>query len=188
MKKTLITLVCLIASVAIADAAQKFIYRTADGAILQSTPAATVGQGDAILGSRVWSVTADGVSLGETDLLTKQVVSVDEDGNTVTNAAQCANVSELESYSTLWPITEEQRQASKSLELKEIENSFVLYYQSLGFQDKPGFDEIDVVLNSMTNELQAVKLALAGLSIDAKGKRINTLWWDDCAWHPEIVE
>lgn len=83
------------------------------------------------------------------------------------------------------------RQQAKSLKLKQAENAFLLYCESLfGDKTKRGFTELNAVVEqlSLTNPEQAIPLAVKLLAIDAEAKREGGLvWWDDCAWHEEIV-
>lgn len=88
--------------------------------------------------------------------------------------------------------SEAQRQAAKSVNLKTAENNFYVLCQTLGFpaSAKPGFDELNVVLEQMqiTMPQEAVVLSVKLLAVDAAAKREGGLrWWDDCIWHPEIV-
>lgn len=194
-KKTLVMLgVGLLASSVMA--ADKFIYERDSGNIISSTPNETTFGESRIYGSRVWSVVTNWTpALGESDDLYYNVVVTNEDVSmegvvsqiVTTNRLMRGNISELSDYTRLYPLTEDERQAAKDVGLKTLENQFIMYYGSLGFNEKPGFDEITALLQTWTNELAAAKEAIVGLSIDAAAKRYNALWWDDCAWHPEIV-
>ena len=88
-------------------------------------------------------------------------------------------------------IDEQNRQASKSLELKKAENNFLLVCEQItGSKNKLGFDELEAIIgNLMTSSPElAVPLTLKLLTIDATGKRAGgLLWWDDIVWHEEIV-
>lgn len=196
MKKSLIAIsLGLISFTALAG--DKFIYTPADGKILTDTPAPTVGKNNKILGSRIWNIVDDSPALGTSDDLWNYSVVTNEypdiDGGesvyeVVTNRIIKSNISELESYTKLYPQSEDERQAAKDVGLKTLENQFILYYGSLGFDEKPGFEEITAMLQTWTNELDAAKQAIIGLSIDAAAKRYNALWWDDCSWHQEMAE
>lgn len=86
---------------------------------------------------------------------------------------------------------EDARQAAKPLVLKTCENSFLgLCDQLTGTNThvKIGFDVIKMIIAELPLEYQ-VSASIQLLATDAELKREGgNLWWDDCVWHPEIVE
>jgi hypothetical protein len=53
---------------------------------------------------------------------------------------------------------------------------------------KLGFETLEVIINSMTNEQQKIVVTLQLLATDSQAKREGgNLWWDDCVWHPELL-
>lgn len=97
--------------------------------------------------------------------------------------------SERDAYDVAQAEAEESaRQTAKNATLKGIENEFITLCLQLGFEDKAGFDELESVLESLSDRDQARDISLKLLSIDAAGKRYSATWWDDCVWHPELVQ
>jgi hypothetical protein len=86
----------------------------------------------------------------------------------------------------------EARQEAKPLALKTAENNFLLICDALTGSTshaKLTFAQLAQAGESITDTTQRVSLTLQLLSIDAEAKREGGLaWWDDCEWHPEIVE
>jgi hypothetical protein len=81
------------------------------------------------------------------------------------------------------------RQSAKPLVLKKAENTFLALCDQLTgvtTHAKLGFDLIKEILENLPAEMQ-IGASLQLLAIDAELKREGgNLWWDDCAWHPEI--
>ena len=84
------------------------------------------------------------------------------------------------------------RQSAKSLELKATENSYLMVCQQLsGSRTKLGFADLEARITALmaTDKDTAVALTLKLLTLDASGKREGgNKWWDDIAWHQEIVQ
>lgn len=56
---------------------------------------------------------------------------------------------------------------------------------------KLSFDQINAIIEPLmvSDANTAIVLGMRLLSIDAEAKREGGLkWWDDCEYHPEIVE
>jgi hypothetical protein len=86
---------------------------------------------------------------------------------------------------------EAQRQLDKPLQLKIYENQYLGICQQLGGVGKLGFDELQARITSLMAQDKdtAVMLTLQLLTLDAAGKREGGLkWWDDIAYHAEIVK
>jgi hypothetical protein len=86
---------------------------------------------------------------------------------------------------------EVQRQLDKSLQLKIYENQYLGICQQLGGVGKLGFDELQARITALMAQDKdtAVMLTLQLLTLDAAGKREGGLkWWDDIAYHAEIVK
>ena len=83
------------------------------------------------------------------------------------------------------------RQMAKPLKLKIAENKFLAMCDQLTgttSHTKLGFDELQLVLDQITDPNIKVMAALNLLAIDAEAKREGGLkWWDDCSWHQEII-
>lgn len=198
MRKTIIALIVgAVLTCVYAAFADKFIYTPGDGAIICDTPSATIAGNGKILGAKVWPVSNGSPALGESDDLWTYVdeeqEAVDAEGNvttaTVTNKYIRKNVSEMTSFTKLYPLSEDERQAAKSLTLREVEQNFMNLCAQLGSQEKLGFSEISAILDDMEDRNAAIVLSLKLLAIDAEGKREGGLnWWDDCAVHPELAE
>ena len=79
------------------------------------------------------------------------------------------------------------RQAAKPEKLKAAENNFFALCSLLGLSGKPGFGEIQAVLDGMEDQDQAAALAIRLLGIDAECKREGGLqWWDGAIYHSEV--
>ena len=77
-------------------------------------------------------------------------------------------------------------QATKSDELKAVENRFFALSATLGLSGRPTFTEISAALETLqiTSPDAAVVASLQLLSIDAEAKREGGLdWWDSAAVH-----
>lgn len=179
MRNILIAICLLATSVAMAD--NKFIYDVPSGNITEETPMATAGSGSAILGARVWYINNGTPALG----LTPNLYWTNTEDPTNPMVMRYNNVSELASWTNLWPITEDQRQALKDPDQKQLENNFQVLWQYLGFPEKPGFGGIWYMLSDWTNQNQAVQFEMFGLGLDSNLRLYDPSWWDDCAWHPE---
>jgi hypothetical protein len=87
---------------------------------------------------------------------------------------------------------ESERQMAKPLKLKIVENKFLYMCDQLTGSTshaKLGFDELQAILDQITDPNVKVMAALNLLAIDSEAKREGGLkWWDDCVWHAEIVE
>jgi hypothetical protein len=86
---------------------------------------------------------------------------------------------------------EVQRQLDKPLQLKIYENQYLGICQQLGGVGKLGFDELQAKITALMAQDKdtAVMLTLQLLTLDAAGKREGGLkWWDDIAYHAEIVK
>lgn len=86
---------------------------------------------------------------------------------------------------------ETSRQSSKPDALKHIENEFLTVCEQLtGSKERLGFDRLEQIITGLmaTSPEQATAISLKLLTIDAAGKREGGLkWWDDLAWHGEVV-
>jgi len=104
-----------------------------------------------------------------------------EDGTEMTEAEKAAVDAAAEAA----------RQAAKPLVLKMSENSFLgLCDQLTGTNThvKIGFNMIKMIIAELPLEYQ-VSASIQLLATDAELKREGgNLWWDDCVWHPEIME
>jgi len=84
------------------------------------------------------------------------------------------------------------RQAGKSLEQKTAENSFLSMCDTLtGTTNhvKVGFNELNSMVQSITNQTQVITVALQLLAINSECQRTGGLaWWNDVSWHPELVQ
>jgi hypothetical protein len=83
------------------------------------------------------------------------------------------------------------RQLDKPLQLKIYENQYLGICQQLGGTGKLGFDELQAKITALLSQDKdtAVMLTLQLLTLDAAGKREGGLkWWDDIAYHAEIVK
>ncbi len=83
------------------------------------------------------------------------------------------------------------RQLEKPLQLKIYENQYLGICQQLGGTGKLGFDELQAKITALMAQDKdtAVMLTLQLLTLDAAGKREGGLkWWDDIAYHAEIVK
>jgi hypothetical protein len=93
---------------------------------------------------------------------------------------------------TAFAAREQSRQAAKPLALKKVENDFLKVCQQLTGKLEPlGFDALQAIIEGLmaTDPNTAVALSLKLLTIDAAGKREGGLkWFDDVAWHTEIVK
>jgi hypothetical protein len=83
------------------------------------------------------------------------------------------------------------RQAAKSAELKAAENRFFALCAAVGLSGKPGFDALNAAILALkeSDPDTARDAAIELLAIDAECKREGGLsWWDDAAYHAEIVQ
>ena len=84
------------------------------------------------------------------------------------------------------------RQESKPIVLKTVENNFLLICDAVTgttTHTKLGFAELQQIGSLITDPVAKTELTLNLLSIDAQAKTEGGMeWWNDCEWHPEIVE
>jgi hypothetical protein len=53
---------------------------------------------------------------------------------------------------------------------------------------KLGFDTLNIIIEQIADPNVKAMAAIQLLAIDAEAKREGgNLWWDDCAWHPEVA-
>jgi hypothetical protein len=87
---------------------------------------------------------------------------------------------------------EKARQEAKALVLKTVENNFLLICDSVTgttTHTKLGFAELQQIGSQITDPVAKTELTLTLLSIDAQAKTEGGMeWWEDCIWHPEIVD
>jgi len=85
---------------------------------------------------------------------------------------------------------ESARQAAKPLALKTAENAFLSMCDQISggtSHIKLGFAALEQLILQLPSE-QQILVSVRLLAIDAELKREGgNLWWDDCAWHPELV-
>jgi hypothetical protein len=83
-----------------------------------------------------------------------------------------------------------ERQFNKSIELKTVENKFLLLCEQLcGSKTKLGFDILENKITELlaTDPNTAIMLSVRLLSLDAEGKREGGLvWWNDIHWHNDL--
>jgi hypothetical protein len=88
-------------------------------------------------------------------------------------------------------VAEIKRQAAKSTDYKRAENAYLTICDQLTLSNthtKLGFPELTAIITAMPAE-QSILFTIPLLTLDAQLKREGgNKWWDDCVWHPEIVE
>ena len=130
------------------------------------------------------SVAIDGTTMGGIDWTVIQVAKFTND-----IPIDFTSVTQVDIVRVL-PQTIDEHQAAKSIEIKYCENTFMLICQQLtGTNIKCSFSDLKFILDDMseTNFAQCAVISLNLLSIDAELKREEgLLWWDDCAWHPDL--
>ena len=101
------------------------------------------------------------------------------------------NTNQLTDIIKIRPLTDEEFQASKSSELKGLENQFLLFCDQVSSSTnhvKLSMPEINEIGSMITNNVLRLNLTIQLLTIDAQLKILNgNAWWDTCSWHPEIL-
>ena len=92
----------------------------------------------------------------------------------------------------LWPLTEQEKQDTKPLVVKQAENKFILICEALtGVRTKAPMETLTALVEQMqeTDPMGAITISLKLLALDSQLKRESgNLWWDTCVWHSEIIE
>lgn len=73
-----------------------------------------------------------------------------------------------------------------------LENQFIVLCNNITStteNKKLGFLELDAAISLLrqSDPDTAIGLSLRLLMLDAALKRYDLLWWDTCAWHPEVL-
>ena len=114
-----------------------------------------------------------------------KVGSTSEPVDATTNAAN------LDDLVVVFDGSEEAIQKLKPAALKAVENRFLAMCDQLTqatTHNKLGFDIIEQLIKSIPDQATQFYLSAQLLAIDAEAKREGgNLWWDDCAWHQDIV-
>lgn len=165
-------------------AATYILWTASDGNIIEKTDSISMNGSDYKTDNKTYmSVNVNNLLVGTTTQYV-QGVEIETNGTKII-VGGTKNTNELTDVQII------NFQSQKPIELKTVENNFLLICSNFtgNVTQKLSFLDVQIKLTALK---KIDKTAYEDIRdnliwVDAYGKRFDNNWWDTCTWHPEIV-